>query len=104
MTTTPAATTFEALLVQLQETVTRLESDELTLEEAISAYEQSVEIAHQCTRMLDEAELRITTIDAQSRTLREESAVYNIGSTRAASLLLGDDEDDDDLADLLDDE
>jgi exodeoxyribonuclease VII small subunit len=103
MATTNGAQTFEALLIQLQETVSRLESDELTLDEAISAYESSVEIANHCTRMLDEAELRITTIDAQSRTLREESAVYTINSSRAASLLLGDD-DDDDLADLLDDE
>jgi exodeoxyribonuclease VII small subunit len=103
MTATSKAHTFEDLLVQLQETVARLESDELTLEEAIAAYEQSVEIANQCTQLLDTAELRITTIDAQSRTLREESVVYNIGSSRAASLLLGDD-DDDDLADLLDDE
>ncbi len=103
MAKTKPAQTFDDLLVQLQETVTRLETDELTLEEAIAAYERSVEIANQCTQMLDNAELRITTIDAQSRTLREESVVYNIGSSRAASLLLGDD-DDDDLADLLDDE
>lgn len=103
MTTTNGAKTFEALLIQLQETVTNLESDELTLEEAISAYERSVEIANNCTRMLDEAELRITTIDAQSRSLREESAVYTISSSRAASFLLGDD-DDDELADLLEDE
>ena len=103
MTAATNAHSFEELLVQLQETVVRLESDELTLEEAIAAYERSVKIANQCTPMLDSAELRITTIDAQSRTLREESVVYNIGSSRAASLLLGD-EDDDDLADLLDDE
>jgi len=103
MSTTNGAQTFEALLIQLQETVSRLESDELTLDEAISAYESSVEIANNCTRMLDEAELRITTIDAQSRSLREESAVYTITSSRATSLLLGE-EDDDDLADLLDDE
>ncbi len=103
MTATSQAHTFEQLLVQLQETVTRLESDELTLDEAIAAYERSVEIANQCTRMLDEAELRITTIDVASRSLREESVVYNIGSSRAASLLLGDD-DNDELADLLDDE
>ena len=103
MATKSTAHTFEELLVQLQETVTRLETDELTLDEAIAAYERSVEIANQCTKMLDDAELRITTIDVQSRTLREESVLYNISSSRAASLLLGDD-DDDDLADLLDDE
>lgn len=96
------ATTFEDLLTQLQETVMRLENDELTLEEAIAAYERSVEIANQCSKMLDDAELRITTIDAQSSTLREDSAVYSVGSRRATALLLGDEEDD--LTDLLDDE
>lgn len=102
MTKTNNASQFEELLQQLQETVDRLETDELTLEEAIVAYERTVEIANQCTHMLDDAELRITTLDAQSHALREESAVYRVGSSRAASLLLGDD--DEDLADLLDDE
>jgi len=101
--TTNNAGRFEELLIQLQESVTRLETDELTLEEAIAAYERSVEIANQCTQMLDDAELRITTIDAQSRSLREESTNYRVGNSRATALLLGDD-DDDDLADLLDDE
>ncbi len=101
--TTNNAGRFEELLIQLQESVTRLETDELTLEEAIAAYERSVEIANQCTQMLDDAELRITTIDAQSRSLREESTIYRVGNSRATALLLGDD-DDDDLADLLDDE
>ena len=93
---------FEDLLAQLQATVTRLETEELTLEDAITAYERSVEIANKCSQILDDAELRVTTIDAQSRAIREESVIYRAGSSSAASLLLGDDEDD--LADLLDDE
>jgi len=100
--TKPDARTFEELIFQLQETVTRLETEDLTLEEAISAYERSVEIANRCAQMLDDAELRVTTIDAQSRSIREESAIYRVGSNSAAAVLLGDD--DDDLADLLDDE
>jgi exodeoxyribonuclease VII small subunit len=102
MTADNVAQTFEALLSQLQETVQQLETEQLTLEQAITAYERSVEIANECSRMLDDAELRITTIDAQSRTLREESVVYRIAPSSAAALLLGDDEDD--LSDLLDDE
>lgn len=102
MTATNDAREFEDLLVQLQETVARLETDELTLEDAIASYERSVEIASRCTQMLDDAELRITTIDARSRSIREESVVYRAGTSSSASLLLGDDEDD--LADLLDDE
>ena len=93
---------FEALLVELQVTVSRLESDELTLEEAIAAYERSAALANECSRMLDEAEQRIATIDSQSRSIREEAAIYRVDSARAAALLLGDDEDD--LTDLLADE
>jgi exonuclease VII small subunit len=37
----------------------------LTLSEAIEAYEQSVEIARACNQLLDNAELRIRTIDAR---------------------------------------
>jgi exodeoxyribonuclease VII small subunit len=101
MTTDNNARTFEAKLAQLQETVQQLETEQLTLEQAIAAYERSVEIANECSQMLDDAELRITTIDAHSRSLREESVVYRITPSSAAALLLGDE---DDLADLLDDE
>jgi len=100
--TSEGARAFEERLTQLQETVQRLEAEHLTLEEAIAAYERTVELANECSQMLDEAELRITTIDAQSRSLREESSVYRFSSASAAALLLGEDEDD--LADLLDDE
>jgi exodeoxyribonuclease VII small subunit len=102
MSSQPASRGFEALLIELQETVSRLETDEMTLAEAIGAYERSVELANECSRMLDEAELRISTIDAASREIREESVVYRLDPMTAASLLLGNDEDD--LADLLDDE
>jgi exodeoxyribonuclease VII small subunit len=100
--TANGARTFEELLVELQETVTQLETDQLTLEDAIAAYERSVALANQCTQMLDDAELRISTIDVQSRTIREESVLYRVESRSAAALLLGDD--DEDLADLLDEE
>lgn len=100
--TSSDARTFEELLQQLQETVAQLETDRLTLDDAIAAYERSVTLANQCARILDEAELRITTIDVQSRSIREASVLYRVESRGAAALLLG--EDDEDLADLLDDE
>ena len=90
---------FEDLLIELQETFKRLEGDELTLDEAIAAYERSVTIATQCATILDNAELRISQIDAESRQIREQASIYQVEEYRAASLLLGDD--DDDLTDLL---
>lgn len=97
---TRPARQFEALLRQLQATVTRLEEESLTLEEAVAAYEESVALASACGRMLDEAALRVSQIDARSRELREAASSYTTSSFEAARLLLGDD--DDDLADLLD--
>jgi len=92
--------TFEQLLDELQETVRLLDEERLTLEEAVSAYERSVDIASECNRMLDAAELRVTHIDADSRELREQATLYHVDSSRATMLFLGDD-DDEDLADLL---
>jgi exodeoxyribonuclease VII small subunit len=92
--------TFEALLEALQETVRQLDEEQLTLEEAVTAYERSVAIANECNRMLDEAELRVSQIDASSSALRESATRYQVESSRATLLFL--DEDEDDLADLLD--
>lgn len=92
---------FEARLEQLQKAVRRLEEDELTLAEAIAAYEEAVELAASCNQMLDAAELRVSSIDAASRQLREEAVAYRADDSRYARLLLGED---DELADLLDDE
>ena len=91
---------FELLLTQLQETVARLEGDDLTLDDAVLAYERCVDLANQCSRMLDAAELRISSVKIENSTLREQAEVYTFSST-ARRLLLGDD---DDLADLLDDD
>lgn len=56
---------FEELVALLESTLARMENDPLTLSEAIDAYEQSVEIARACSQLLDNAELRIRTIDAR---------------------------------------
>lgn len=93
---------FESLLEELHSTVKLLEGEDLSLEKAISSYERAVEIAAECSRMLDEAELRITQIDSSSRSIREEASVYRVDRFDAARLLLGEDEDD--LADLLGDD
>lgn len=54
--TTPS---FEQSLENLEQLVQQLESGELPLAEALSAYEQGVKLAKQCQQMLDKAELRI---------------------------------------------
>ncbi|MFP4436524.1 MAG: exodeoxyribonuclease VII small subunit [Chloroflexaceae bacterium] len=55
---TPVAT-YETLYQQLQEVVNRLEAGTLPLEESLQLYEQGVQLAAACQRLLDTAELRI---------------------------------------------
>jgi len=53
---------FEDLMSQLEATVERLESDELTLEDAIEAYQQGIEFAKSGHERLAEAERRIEEV------------------------------------------
>ncbi|HBY46096.1 MAG TPA: exodeoxyribonuclease VII small subunit [Thermomicrobiales bacterium] len=92
---------FEARLDQLQQAVRRLEEENLTLSDAIDAYEEAVRLAASCSQMLDAAELRVSSIDASSSRLREEAVTYRAEANPYTRLLLGDD---DDLMDLLEDE
>lgn len=60
-----AGKSFEELVELLEATLGRMESEPLTLTEAIDAYERSVAIARACNDLLDNAELRIREIDAR---------------------------------------
>ena len=53
------AATFEESFEELDNTVQRLESGELALEEAISLYEHGIQLADQLQKQLEEAELRV---------------------------------------------
>ncbi|MFW6074213.1 MAG: exodeoxyribonuclease VII small subunit [Chloroflexota bacterium] len=54
---------FEQLLRMLDDAVTALEQDSLSLEESIEAYERSVRIVAACNTLLDSAEMRLSRID-----------------------------------------
>lgn len=62
----PPATTesYEVLYSRLQQVVARLETGELPLEELLRLYEQGVELATSCQRLLDRAELRVRQIQS----------------------------------------
>jgi exodeoxyribonuclease VII small subunit len=64
---------FEELLKMLEETVNQLDGSELTLEQSLATYEKSVAIAATCEQILNEAELRISQIDARKPTVIAES-------------------------------
>lgn len=56
------ALSFDELLDRLEEVVQQLETDELSLDASIDAFERGVKLAARCQGMLSDAELRISQI------------------------------------------
>jgi exodeoxyribonuclease VII small subunit len=74
---TPASqqASYEQLYAQLQQVVEQLEQGELALDEALKLYEQGTALAAACQQLLDQAELRIQTLqesDQQSWSLSSD--------------------------------
>ena len=51
--------TFEEIFNELEATVSKLESGNLTLDESLELYERGMQLARHCEEQLDRAELRI---------------------------------------------
>ncbi|MBO4283762.1 MAG: exodeoxyribonuclease VII small subunit [Clostridia bacterium] len=54
--------TFEEALAELQKLVGELEGGKLPLSESLSVYERAIALSTQCTKMLEEAEQKITLL------------------------------------------
>jgi exodeoxyribonuclease VII small subunit len=63
-TTPPPTMGFDDLLVKLRTSVEQLESGELTLEQALTVYEQGVGLARQGQQLLDSAQKRVELLVA----------------------------------------
>ena len=55
--------TFEKALKELEQTVEKLESDDLTLDESMKLYSKGNELSAFCLKCLEEAKLKITDIN-----------------------------------------
>ncbi len=62
----PSVETFESAYRELQQVVDQLEDGGLGLEEAVRLFERGTELAQTCQRIVDEAELRVTRLAAES--------------------------------------
>jgi len=60
---------FETDLARLEEISSMLEGDEIGLEEALSLYEEGIELSKKCIGTLKNAELKITELKKQIDTL-----------------------------------
>ena len=56
--------TFEEALDELEDIVNSLERGEISLEEAIKAYERGTELKNQCEKRLKEAKMKVEKIHA----------------------------------------
>ncbi|MBX6352934.1 MAG: exodeoxyribonuclease VII small subunit [Thermoflavifilum sp.] len=64
--------TFEMAMQRLEETVRRLESADLPLDQAIAAYQEAMYLVKYCREQLDRAELEIAKLVEQPDGVRVE--------------------------------
>ncbi|MBZ5487649.1 exodeoxyribonuclease VII small subunit [Halomonas aquamarina] len=64
--TTPSPQDFAATVEQLETIVERLESGELSLEDALGAFEQGVRLTRDAQQRLDSAELKVRALSEDS--------------------------------------
>lgn len=62
MANTKKTLTFEEAMAQLEKSVSELESGDLTLDEALAAFEQGIALVKQCRKELDRAEQKIEVL------------------------------------------
>lgn len=86
--TLPPEASYEELTAMLTAIVERMEESDLTLDEALEAYERGVALVQRCNELLDNAELRISELSAGL--LRGEAS--GSAEFRRASLFDPDDE------------
>ena len=69
MSETPAGAqpaSFEQALEQLEDSATRLESGELSLEDALQVFERGIAASRACARYLDQARKRVQVLQEDS--------------------------------------
>lgn len=56
---------FEEAMLELENTVKKLESGETTLEESMELFEKGVKLSRVCQKLLSEAQLKVTKLIAE---------------------------------------
>ena len=71
---TEAALPLEQALVELEALVERMESGELTLDEALAAFEQGIKLTRECQQTLAQAEQKVQMLLEQNGSLQPADA------------------------------
>lgn len=59
---------FEQSIKKLEEIISKLENNDLSLEDSISAYREGVQLLESCRRQLEEAQMLVTVEDVPEET------------------------------------
>lgn len=84
--------TYEELVAQLEEVVSRIETGGLPLEEAVAEYERGVALVRRCNDLLDRAALQIEELTSD---ITRPSASTGNGDYRSSQLFFGNDDEED---------
>jgi len=63
---------FEAAFTALQENVTKLEGEDLPLDQSLALFERGQDLAKHCARLLEEAELKVRTLSMDTDLSNQE--------------------------------
>ena len=63
--------TFEDAMAELEDVISKLESNNLSLDEMIKFYEKGMKLTNSCKQLLTEAEEQITTLVNENGKLKE---------------------------------
>jgi exodeoxyribonuclease VII small subunit len=70
-----AAAQFEAAYRELQQVIEQLEGGGLDLEDAVRLFERGTALVQSCQKIVDDAELRVTRLAAESASPLTDAAV-----------------------------
>ena len=63
---------FEELLDKLEEITSKLEKEQLSLDDSVKLFEEGMKISKECNSKLEDAEKRITVLIEENNDLKEE--------------------------------
>lgn len=64
---------FEENMEELEKVVTELEKGDLNLDDSVSRFEQGIKISKECSKILEEAEKKITILVKKDDEMKEEN-------------------------------
>lgn len=65
--------TFEEQMEELENIVSELENGKLNLDESVSKFEEGIKISKDCSKILEEAERKITILVNEDGKMKEEN-------------------------------